>query len=790
MSSQKKSRTTIGERNVTRLNVGSLLATTAALVCLASPSFAQSGDPVVDPAAANPAVQPSLADVPVENEGLGADIVVTARKTAENLQSTPIAVSAFSGAMLEDASIENIEDITQMTPSFQAAPAPNNSGTPLISIRGLLSNEFAPNFDPSVGVYLDGVYAGTTIGALISNFVDVERVEILRGPQGTLYGRNTTGGAYNVYTKSPTNRLEGEIGARYGNFDRKELWGVLNLPIAEGAALRIVGSVLDNDGYGRDTRNDRPVADLNSRMLRGALKLDPGADTEIVIRADWQKGRSNGPLMKLAALRPNSNAHRELARELFGVENATTLAAALAAQQAHAQGSPFDTAYTLPTSDSNEIWGVSGTITHNLGNFQLKSITAFRASDATSNAMRSPLAQVTYNEQTNGADQFTQELQLTGDLMNDRLQVVAGLYYFDQSGYEISTFYQFPRLGTVPTLFYDMNSYAKSYAAYGQATFGLTDTVHVTGGLRYTNEKKRVVTRNRNLTADVCVLPPILLTGGVCELDRSLSFTDVAYTASIDWQVAPRVLFYARTSNGFKSGGLPHRVSLDPQTSDPFLPEDVTDYEIGMKSTFLDNRLRLNLAAYYADYTNIQRTVLTPGFSPGSPPTTATKNAASAKIKGLEAELSAAPVDNLVLAATLAYTDAHYTEFLSLGVDQSNQLFQNIPKWTYSLSAAYTVPLAVGDLKAQVNWYWRSKADMFPAGGAINPQRIQDSYGLLSGRLALELNDPEITIALWGKNLTDKVYFNAAFDNYATAGTINQYIAEPRTYGVEVSFRF
>jgi iron complex outermembrane receptor protein len=264
----------------------------------------------------------------------------------------------------------------------------------------------------------------------------------------------------------------------------------------------------------------------------------------------------------------------------------------------------------------------------------------------------------------------------------------------------------------------------------------------------------------------------------------------VAYTASIDWQVTPLILLYARTSNGFKSGGLPHRVSLDPQTSDPFLPESVTDYEIGFKSRFWDNRVRLNIAAYYSDYTNIQRTVLTPGFSPGSPPTTATKNAASARIQGFEVELSTRPVDGLELGGTVSYTDARYRQFLSLGVDQSGQLFQNVPKWTYSLSAAYTVPLGFADLRAQANWYWRGRVDMFPAGGAPNPDRFQESYGLLSGRLSLELHEPNIEIALWGRNLTDEVYFNAAFDNFATAGTINQYIAEPRTYGLEAIFRF
>jgi iron complex outermembrane receptor protein len=758
-----------------------LLATTAAVTLGATPAFAYSDSLAQDPPAASDAAS---------SQSEEADIIVTARRTSENLQQTPLAVTALPAAALQNAGVENLEDVVTLAPSLQVAPAPNNSGTPLVSIRGVLSNEFAPNFDPSVGIYLDNVYAGTTIGGLISNFVDIERVEILRGPQGTLFGRNSTGGAILVTTRSPSDVTEGEFGLRYGNFDRMEGWGVINAPITEGVALRVAASLVDTDGYGRDTVNNRPVADQNARMVRAALRVAPGPDTELLFRMDWQRARSNGPLMRLAALRPGSNANRELALQLFGADNATTQAAAVAFQRAQAAGSPYLTGFTRPTSDRNEFWGVSGTASHRMGDFTVRSITAYRNALAASNAQRSPFAQVTYNEQATGAEQFTQEFQLIGNLMGGRLSTVSGLYYFDQQGYETTTFYQFPRLGTVPVLFYDSDAFATSYAAYTQATLELFDNVNLTGGLRYTNEEKRVISRNRNATSGACLLPPILITPGVCQLDRDLRFEDVAYTASIDWQVTPLILLYARTSNGFKSGGLPHRVSLDPQTSDPFLPESVTDYEIGFKSRFWDNRVRLNIAAYYSDYTNIQRTVLTPGFSPGSPPTTATKNAASARIQGFEVELSTRPVDGLELGGTVSYTDARYRQFLSLGVDQSGQLFQNVPKWTYSLSAAYTVPLGFADLRAQANWYWRGRVDMFPAGGAPNPDRFQESYGLLSGRLSLELHEPNIEIALWGRNLTDEVYFNAAFDNFATAGTINQYIAEPRTYGLEAIFRF
>lgn len=737
-------------------------------------------------AAADGAEAPSVApSADSEHEGL-AEIVVNARKTSENLQRTPVAITALTAETLQNSTLTSLSDVQTLTPSLQVAPAPNNSGTPLISIRGLLSNEFAPNFDPSIGIYLDGVYAGTTIGGLVSNFVDVERVEVLKGPQGTLYGRNTTGGAYNVYTKAPVDHFEGEVGTRIGNLDRVELWGVLNAPIAEGVALRVAGSYTDTNGYGYDTRNDRVLADQHDKMLRGALKLEPSENAEIILRADWQKSRSNGPLMRLAALRAGSRAQTELALELYGLANPTTLADALAFQQAEAAGNPRDTQFTRPTNILNEIWGTSATARYDFGDFEFKSITAYRHVSATSQTQRSPLAQVTFNDQGNGTKQFSQEVQLNGDLLDGKLKLITGGYYYYLKGFEDIDFFQYPRQGT-PLLVYNSTAYTKSLAGYGQATYELFSDFHVTGGLRYTDEKKRVI--SRDFSGGACILPPSLITPGICRLDRSLKFNDLAYSASIDWQANNDVLLYARTGNGFKSGGLPHRVATDPQTSDPFLPEDVTDYEIGVKSQFWNNRVRLNVAAYYTDYTNIQRTVLVPGFMGGSP-TTATKNAASARIKGLEAELSTTPVENLFLGGTLAYTDAKYKEFFSLGVDQSDQKFQNVPKWTYSLSGAYTIPVSFGRFRAQADWYWRSSADMFPAGGLAKPARIQKAYGLLNGRLSLQLDEPNIEFALWGKNLTDKRYFNVAFDNFDTAGTINQYLAEPRTYGVEARFRF
>jgi Outer membrane receptor proteins, mostly Fe transport len=671
------------------------------------------------------------------------------------------------------------------------APPPNGALSGIISIRGILSNEIAPNYDPSVGIYLDGVYVGNTVGALVDNFVDVQRVEILRGPQGTLYGRNTTGGAYNIYTQLPTTRLGGEVTLGLGNHQRRNLSGVINLPLGQGgAALRLVGSLLDDDGYGRDVGNDRPLADRNIKIVRGTLLVPLGADTELVARADWQKARSGGSIVNPVLLVPGGAGHFALALERFGPAGFTPegLAAALAIWNEDVAGDRFSTQYVLPNGTSTKAWGGSITLTHDFGSASLKSISAYREIQSAVDYDFAPLALIAHPSERTRIKQLSQELQLDGKLADGRLQYVGGLFYYRQTFTDTAQIQLVPVLQAIPTTFFNDDGRTRSIAAYGQATFALTPSVNVTAGLRYTSEKKRLAVANFNGTA--CGLPPSLLTGGICFLDRSLSFDDFSHTFGIDWRPTDNVLLYAKRSRGFKSGGLPQRLTLDPQSAATFLPETVVTYEIGLKSEMLRNRLRFNAALYQSDYSNIQRSVVVPGFG-GGPPTSVVQNAASARIKGFELEAAALPIKNLELAASVAYTDAHYRDFMDgLGNDLSGQAFQNQPKWTYSLTGAYEVPTSFGSVRGQLDWYWRSEADLFPNGAAPAIYRIADDYGLLNGRLAMNIASIDAEVALWGRNLLDKEYINLVFDLSDSLGTVISSPGGPRTYGLDFRIRF
>jgi iron complex outermembrane receptor protein len=739
--------------------------------------------------AAQPAVAPTEASRP--DDGGLSDIVVTARRFAENLQDTPVSVTALGGDDLREASISNLTDLQTRTPGLQVAPPPNGALSAIISIRGILSNEIAPNYDPSVGIYVDGVYVGNTVGALIDNFVDINRVEVLRGPQGTLYGRNTTGGAYNIYTEVPTARLGGELTAGVGNYDRRSLSGVLNLPLGQGgAALRLVGSFLDDDGYGRDVGNDRPLADRNIRILRGTLRVPLGPRTELLVRADWQKARSGGSIVNPVLLVPGGAAHVTLALERFGLAGLTPagLAAALDIWNADAAGDRFTTQYILPDFTRTQGWGGSVTITHDLGFANLKSISAYRELESAVDYDFAPLALIAHPSERTRIHQLSQEFQLDGTVLDGRLRYVAGLFYYRQTYTDTAAIQLIPALGAIPTTFFNDNGRTSSAAGYGQATFALTPNLNITAGLRYTSEHKRLAVANFNGAS--CGLPPSLLTGGVCLLDRSLSFDDFSHTFGVDWRPTRGLMLYARRSRAFKSGGLPQRLTLDPQSAATFLPETVVTYELGLKSELSGNRLRFNAALYSSDYTNIQRSVVVPGFA-GGPPTSVVQNAASARIQGFELEAAAIPVRNLELAASVAYTDANYRQFRDgLGRDLSGQAFQNQPKWTYSLTGAFNQPTSFGAARAELNWYWRSSADLFPNGAAPAIYRIAPSYGLLNGRLSVTLDSPNIELALWARNLLDRHYINLVFDLSDSLGTVISSPGAPRTFGVEARLRF
>ncbi|WP_340315834.1 TonB-dependent receptor [Rhizorhabdus argentea] len=790
--------------------------------------------------------------------GLGDEIIVTARRTGESIQRTPVSVQAFSGETLARQGVSNLQDVQRSTTSLQVQ-TPNVSPAGLfLSMRGQVAAGTGSFDTSSVGVYLDDVFNGSSqLSGGLLNFDDLERVEVLKGPQGTLYGRNVTGGVVKFVTRKPSNDFEGQMKAGIGNYDRRHISGMINVPIVDGRlAVRVVGGLEDHSGYSYDVRSRRDLDDLHKWNVRASVKANPTDNLEIIVTGWYGKYRGNGPDTRVTYVQPGINTFSmnyivaegingitaaNLAPLIFGSAGGFTPAQQGAAaglvlgalptvnqriqDQLNAPRNRAEQNPLYPQSGRAEARGAVLTVAQHFGTVELKSITAYDYGSRSSffnvgGGSSIPI----YTNQQGSNDQFTQELQLNGTAMDNRLKFALGAYYLNSTlrdaRRDSSIDGAFPLflgqkgLGLTNGSTQTNRLKVESKAVYGQATFGITDSINFTGGLRYTDESSQLryyaiqLPSLSNGLRTVCIgaAPTNAATPlAQCEQESAkFSNHNLSYTAGLDWSITPDILVYGKVSRGFKSGG----VSAYTAAGAPFTtyrPEVNVDYEAGFKSEFLDRRVRLNASYYHTDYSNIQRTTafeVKPGLI-----ATATRNAADATIDGVEAELAVVPVEGLTLGGTFAYTKPKYGTYLIASPtfpggfrDASGQAFQGLAKYTYSVNAAYTISLKDADVTASVNWAHRSSAVLYvddsqpsvlggpSASDAVNTQR---GYGLLSASLSVELPKHNVTLSIWGKNVLNKRYYEAIISlvnsgvgsGWATFGA-------PATVGADVTFRF
>ena len=786
---------------------------------------------------------------PTEDSGQIGDIVVTARKTSENLQTTPVAVTAVTDVALDKAQISNVNQLQNIAPGLVVYPAVAQPGSAQFSLRGQGQNDGLIAVDQSVGAYVDGVYVARSSGALF-NFVDVERVEVLRGPQGTLFGRNTTGGSVNVINKAPSDKFEGMVKARYGNYNAFEATGVINIPISSAnGGLRLVAQHSQHDGYGRNVQFNQDVGGDNTDFIRGTLKVGNADNTfSLTVQGDYTDRRTSGELVGLK--RFTATGTNGL---LIGVCNGSPVGAASAlrplcpvqtpagdslanyAVDVIGKGNFFQVRNSMPDIYGNaKARGASGTIDWDLSDdISLKSITAWRKlstaslsdNDGTPYVFTGGLLPIDGN--FINQDQISQELQLSGKTLENKLSYIFGAFYFRENGLDRSKSYSVVPLSRALS-YVDASVRNQSTAVYGQATYSLTDTVRFTGGLRYTWDKRSIVRRNRNETPGnggtfTCAMAANtrdasgfqLPDGTVCQVTSKANFGYLSYTAGLDWQATSDLFVYAKTSRAFRAGGFNTR-AVTGGSSVGFNPESVTDYEVGAKVDFLDRHARLNVAAFYTDYSNVQRNVAV--VTPGSATlTSGVQNAAAAKIKGLEAELTIKPVDNLTLGASMTLLDPQFKSFTTLvatrtagvsaTVDASATPFTFTPKTSFLLSADYEVPASFGSVNLHVDYAYRgvnfAQGPIIypgvdgPTGydasfGFKNPNTAKvPAYGIFNGQISVKLNDPNVEISIYGRNIFQKKYFARLLALEDTALGFTSYLpGDPRTFGASVTFRY
>jgi iron complex outermembrane recepter protein len=749
-----------------------------------------------------------------DNSGGLQEIVVTARKREEDIQKVPIAITAFSEKDLIAHTVTGLTDLGGLTPSLTFARSSYDPFSDYVGIRGQKTNDVIINESPAVGIYLDEVYLGQTLTTGATSMMDVERAEIDKGPQGTLYGHNTTGGAIKISTAMPNyDGVSGTVKLDAGNFGLHEEAGSINLPlIDQRLALRFTVDQTSHDGYGEDTFSDRSLDNLHSSAARFALRFDPVEGTQIVLRGDYSWYTSSGPVAYLGALAPPTTLNPflvdaalasgvlkfgQVVPVLTGTATPAQFAALLAGEGViynrllpQLNVKTYTQAYDYPERAILNAGGTSLTIDQRLtDDISIKSITAYRR---LSRAAYEDVDATIYpgiegDASTAVTNQITEELQLNGRALADRLKWVAGYYYYDFHGEErLNPSIQLPEINPASPV--NDFSYVsdRSHAVFGQVTYSLTDTVSVTGGARWTTETTSLVANDYVGADEACgISADSLVAGTACEANPpSNKFTNTSYTGSVDWQATDAILLYARSSSGFKAGG-----NNRNEPFAPFSPEKVTDYEVGIKADFFDHTLRVDAAAYHTKYDDIQRTVL---VTTNAGTFTGVQNAASAKIDGVELDVTSRPLQALTLRAALAYTRAKYVHYTVDGVDLSNDPFQDQPLLQGSLSASYGVPDPLGALTSTADLSFQSTVHLLPDNESIytNAYSTQPSYGLLNLRITQNISRYNLDVSLWAKNVTDRIYEVEATDATVSAGFGSGALGDPRTFGVELLKRF
>lgn len=692
----------------------------------------------------------------------GREILVTARKIEENIQDVPIAITAFSGETFAEAGLTEFADIARLTPNFDVSPnGATGSLFANVTIRGQSGGFITLNADQAVGININGapITRGTS---LFTNLFDIEQIEILKGPQGTLFGKNTTGGVVNVTTKAPElGVFSGYVEGTYGSFERTELEGVINVPLGENAALRLGAAKTDRDGFGEGgigatlTLTGRDLADDDETFVRGSLLVEPSDGISIRINADYHDVDESGSIFR--SLR---------SAFLFGV-------IPIALETINPDffvGNDFRDEAPFAISDE---FNINATIEADLGGTTLTSITSYRDQSSDTLLQSAPGTSIRLAQES---DIFAQELRLAGSAIQDQLSWQVGAFYSDEEGIDLD---QLPEAGVIT----DTAAENETFSVFAQGTFALTDQLNITGGVRYTDEQRRVT--------------------GIAAVnlgqENEASFDAFSWLVSLDYKPTPETLVYASISRGFRSG------AIDQDNIDTIVdPEFVVNYEVGFKSDLFDDVVRFNASAFYSDYTDIQRTSFDPDAPAGAAAlTTVLRNAAEATIWGFESELQVSPIPGLSFGGTLGYTNAEFDEFLDLDaagniLDRSEDPLGG-PEWQVSLDGRYETDLSANVvLGVQANYFYRGEEDLAgPTLAALLApgETVVDSYGLVNAQIDLDLIDVlpgvrDLNIAVFATNLFDKEYFTGGLAIGAFGGISNRIVGEPQQFGVRVRAGF
>ena len=762
---------------------------------------------------ATPALAQDTANEPADGE-----IVVTAQKRAESVQTVPISIAAFSGDTLDKQNVVTVLDLGKVATNFQTVRS-SNTGSTRIGIRGVgsLANTL---IEPSVAVFVDGIYVPRS-GSVLGAFLDIDGVEVLRGPQGTLFGRNASVGALSLRSAMPKDELSGEVTGEFGSFDRYKLSGHVNLPISENVALRVAGMGQWYRGPWHNKLDNKYYGGSDDASFRATLKADLGA-VEWVLRGDYTRMKGDGVAN-------------------FDFDPASVSPARLTFLQAAFAGGP-DTNLTdremnqfMVTGLTDKNWGVSSTASLDVGGSTLKLVNSYRVwnNDQLDGDIIYFPASLAGRQSLFDSKSQNHELQFISpekEWLGGKFDMVAGAYYFTEDfalsevlnmgsafcgtlvpagpGRDACTAYYNTKQGVGATD-QDVFQNVKSFAVYGQGNLHLADQLTLTLGGRWTSDKKNGTYAQVSSPFTQTLRAPEALTFPKISEDR---FT---YRISLNYKPSSDVLIFANHSTGYKSGGynsgggVPSLSVVDPNgnlvsTKRLFTRETVNNYELGIKSSWLDRALKANLTLYRMDIAGFQDRAFD-GVS------FIVRNAGNLRQQGAELDLTVAPTRNFSVTSSIAYLDSAFTDFrdasnlpgLTGTQDLTGKPNTFSPKWSGNVAVDWSGDLGDSGMRWGVNgnMSFISKQYVGTVNDA-NPQSLADGYALLGARITLSGPDDRWSISAFGKNLANTNYrpltvyqpLGAALglNNTVFSGsTANRIQAnEPRTYGVSATVRF
>jgi len=690
------------------------------------------------------------------------EVVVTAQKRTERLQDVPLSVAVVSGSALERMHVSSPDELPMISPNVSFTASANTRGQGL-SVRGVGTLNFSDGVEPSVSTVVDGVVLGRQAMSVFE-LIDIERVEILRGPQGTLFGKNSSAGVLNIVTEAPRSSFGGKLEASYASLNEVKLRGSVSGPLSDNVSARLTGYYTSRDGFVTNVYNGEKLNDQNQWGVRGKILWEPSDATQVTFIADYSKIDRKCCAPTLRSVSPSAGGALRLslvAPVVPGPDN----------DQVNVDG-----AYYLKQDTS----GLSVQVDHELGEHTLTSITAYRQFAVKDNNDPDlvPINLFNLNSADQDQSQFTQELRLTSP-QGRPVEYVVGLFYFDQ---DLKTVTQqegrfSPLSNVLLGSIIDRAISTKNAAVFGQLTGHVTDQLSLTLGARYTSETLDARFMRANLPGRPSTPAGI---GGppLNAPDLGSDESKLSYRLGVQYDFSDDVMAYASYAKGFKGGAINLLNSLTQSlvTNGGYAipPEIPTNYEVGLRTSLFDRRAQLNVTAFLTDFDGFQTTAFDPNLNANT-----LTSAGELRTKGVEVEALASPVTGLMLSANIAYTDATFRNFPNgpcypgqtlvdtacrnvsgtFMQDLAGKRLSNAPEWAYTLGANYQWPIGDTGLTGLFSGSFVYRDDV-NFSLSQDPRTVQKGYGLVNLNLGVQTADQRWKVSLFAKNLLDERFAN------------------------------